>query len=714
MMNRKTTGAILLLFMIVSTICHTSSVTHATSREASWHRAVIRVDDAEIPFYLHLPKPEQPGQAILRSGGEDWPVEHSWQGDRLTLTFPGQDSVIHASVGRRGVLTGRWIRSGDEHTQEFRFRAEPRSDTDPIALFDWRKNYCLHEVDRRTASWRIESASLGSATLILTSTHVGDTGDRHGGLVAHQAILSTSSGDVFQLSGARSGGLYRGRYHIDSRYALFNGTECMLLTLRDDDGQYGKLKGELVGVDQRRESLTATILPRETKQETPDVPPATHDPEQINAMTDQPTSEPTTSTPDPAAFLPPSGWFTVELLREDGAAIPFTLFVPNQAIVHDAAPVIRAGGKPVLLVGRSSAGAVSITFPHYDAELRLSASTDDAGLLTGEYRRTGADGSRLSMPARATRVQRLTPDIMIPLDSTAAMPSDAAPVSERAETWRFDFEKGGPARGLFTIARYEPENADPIHTVRGTIMTPTGDYRFLSGDIDMQSDPPRFSLSTFDGAHAFHFQARMDSDLAHMEGRFFSGPTYSDSFTATRLPDGEDVELPDPFTEVSLRPGVSRLRLPQLEDPKYAGKAVIVNIMGTWCPNCHDEAPVLADLHRRYNDQGLEILSLAYEFGLDREGGEERALRQIERFRERHRTTWEIALAGSSDKQQAAATLPALSAVKAYPTTIFLDRDHTVRAIHSGFAGPATGERHEEVKREFERLAREIVEGTKR
>jgi thiol-disulfide isomerase/thioredoxin len=48
--------------------------------------------------------------------------------------------------------------------------------------------------------------------------------------------------------------------------------------------------------------------------------------------------------------------------------------------------------------------------------------------------------------------------------------------------------------------------------------------------------------------------------------------------------------------------------------PEFKGKPLIIDIFGTWCPNCHDEAPVLEKLYRKYHDQGLVIVGLAYEY----------------------------------------------------------------------------------------------------
>jgi thiol-disulfide isomerase/thioredoxin len=175
--------------------------------------------------------------------------------------------------------------------------------------------------------------------------------------------------------------------------------------------------------------------------------------------------------------------------------------------------------------------------------------------------------------------------------------------------------------------------------------------------------------------------------------------------TARRLGPDEEFELPDPFSEVALTSGDGKLHLAELDTPRYRGKPVIVQIFGTWCPNCHDETPVLRDLYERYHDDGLEVLGLAYEVT----GDDERSQRQVERFKEKFGIDWEIVIAGTSDKAQASKTLPDISAVKSFPTTIWIGRDGKVQAIHSGFAGPATGVEHVELVAEFEKLTEGIV-----
>ena len=141
------------------------------------------------------------------------------------------------------------------------------------------------------------------------------------------------------------------------------------------------------------------------------------------------------------------------------------------------------------------------------------------------------------------------------------------------------------------------------------------------------------------------------------------------------------------------------------DSPEFKGKPVIVDIFGTWCPNCHDEAPLLEQLYRKYRTQGLVIVGLAYEYVDDTA----RDLRQIGIYREKYGLTFPLLLAGTTDQGQIEKTLPQLVSFGAYPTAVFLDRNGRVHAIHAGFAGPSTGEKYQEVQQHMDELTREIV-----
>jgi thiol-disulfide isomerase/thioredoxin len=44
---------------------------------------------------------------------------------------------------------------------------------------------------------------------------------------------------------------------------------------------------------------------------------------------------------------------------------------------------------------------------------------------------------------------------------------------------------------------------------------------------------------------------------------------------------------------------------------QFAGKPLIINFWGTWCPPCRREMPDLQKIYNEYSPQGLEIIGLA-------------------------------------------------------------------------------------------------------
>ncbi len=232
---------------------------------------------------------------------------------------------------------------------------------------------------------------------------------------------------------------------------------------------------------------------------------------------------------------------------------------------------------------------------------------------------------------------------------------------------------------------------------RGTFLTPTGDYRYLSGDI---RDSAMY-LSTFDGGHAFLFHARLLAD-GSLRGDYWSGTAWHESWEAVR---DENASLPGAEDQTFLYEGETfdfsfpdvDGKMVSLKDERYRGKPLLVVLAGSWCPNCHDEAAFLSQIYREKHAQGLEIIGLMYE----RYPDFERAARQVRRYGKKFGIEYQLLIAGTSVKSEASKTLPMLNRIAVFPTTIFIDRNGNVVSIHSGFSGPGTGDHYEIVAKEL-------------
>ncbi len=267
---------------------------------------------------------------------------------------------------------------------------------------------------------------------------------------------------------------------------------------------------------------------------------------------------------------------------------------------------------------------------------------------------------------------------------------------------------------LATFKQGAAATADGRVPVTGILEPVSGDTGLLHGSVYADADGhTHFHLGRFDGIHVLALDGDFQPD-GGLKGQI-AGIASSAPFTAQR---SQDV--------ASANPNVQAGSLTRVKDPRqtflfsgidlsgkavdqgsaqFKGKAVIVDIFGTWCPNCHDEAPLLDQLYSKYHAQGLEIVGLAYEYTDDRA----RNVRQIEIYRTKYRITFPLLLAGTTAEGQIEKTLPQLVGFGAYPTTIFLDRDGRVHAIHAGFAGPSTGDKYLEVQHQMDRLTQEIL-----
>ncbi len=242
-------------------------------------------------------------------------------------------------------------------------------------------------------------------------------------------------------------------------------------------------------------------------------------------------------------------------------------------------------------------------------------------------------------------------------------------------------------------------------TITGTFLTPTGDYRYLAGNVVGDS----LFLSCFDGSHLFLFKAKAEPNRT-LTGTFNSGPTYLENWTARFDP---KAALPDPASLTFIKPGQKlafsfsepKGNKVSLSDDRFKGKVTVVQILGSWCPNCMDETNFLSPWYKKNRSRGVEVIGLAFEKSANMaESGP-----RIERMKDRFKIDYPVVLAGTDDKVEAAKALPALNRVVAFPTTILVDKKGQVRHIHTGFSGPGTGVYYDQFVDEFNRLIEKLL-----
>lgn len=345
-------------------------------------------------------------------------------------------------------------------------------------------------------------------------------------------------------------------------------------------------------------------------------------------------------------------------------------------------------------------GVLTLRMDYYDGQLVLHAVSPQR--YEGDYARQTSKGM-VNIPV-----------VLAPHRDEAGRKAWSGP--SLAGDWVFTWPQDSGAERT-TRANFHQESTaadDGKLAVTGIIEPVSGDTGLLHGYMDQaMGGQAHFHLSRFDGIHALAIDGTFEPD-GTLKGNM-GGIVALDPFTAIRATDTKTADpnvLAETLTHVKdpQQPfqfsGVDQCgkRLDQ-DSSEFKGKPLIVDIFGTWCPNCHDEAPVLEKLYRKYHAQGLQIVGLAYEYVDDTP----RNLKQIEIYREKLGLTFPLLLSGTTDQGQIAKTLPQLQGFGAFPTSIFIDRSGHVHAILAGFTGPSTGEKYQQVQQRMDELVQQIV-----
>ena len=316
----------------------------------------------------------------------------------------------------------------------------------------------------------------------------------------------------------------------------------------------------------------------------------------------------------------------------------------------------------------------------YAATVDVRISGDS---LIGRYHNVGSRGPR-SIPFRAARGRWPVEPAPAPLVGSW----DATLTTDGRTSPRVFLFANGPAG------------------VRGAVVSNTGDYGQFWGAATGDS----ITIWRFDGSFVYMLTARLAGDT--LRGVFHAGLRTQTPFTAVRSTGRPHLRAPTEVTQADTT-APFRFAFPDLDgrmvtsdDARFRGKVVMIDVFGTWCPTCHEAAPMLVRLHRDFHERGLEIVGLAYEVTGDT--AVDGAL--VRRYRDKLGIPFPLLLAGISDTEAAAQTLPQLRGFTSFPTTIFLGRDGRVRRVHAGFYGAATGPMHDRQVAGFRALVEQLLE----
>jgi len=331
--------------------------------------------------------------------------------------------------------------------------------------------------------------------------------------------------------------------------------------------------------------------------------------------------------------------------------------------------------------------SVFIHLPYFDSEIRAFS---DGHNIDGKFvNNTRIDKKMIPFKAKMFQDYRFTP-------------KKEKPITNISGKWKITFKEDDPIDAL-GIGEFKQTG----NYLEGTILTPTGDHRYLEGTVQGK----KIFLSAFDGSHAFLYAGTIGADSVSLSGDFYSGIHWHQTWTAVR---DEKIELPNPDALTFLNPGFKQVSFSfpdtagnkvSLPDKKFIGKVVVIQIMGTWCPNCLDESQFLTEYYSKNKSRGVEIIALDYE----RKDDFEKAKNNISRLQNRLNITYPILFSGTTSAENKKKSLPMLNHIMSFPTTIFIDKKGTVRKIHTGFNGPATGKRYEEFIADFNAFMDKLI-----
>jgi len=228
--------------------------------------------------------------------------------------------------------------------------------------------------------------------------------------------------------------------------------------------------------------------------------------------------------------------------------------------------------------------------------------------------------------------------------------------------------------------------------IKGSYLTKYGDYRYFHGVVSGDE----FYASSFDGVYNYLIKGKL-------EGKKLSAQILANYKIQLEGKRNDEAKLVDPYklTKVDTKlafsfPDLKGKKI-SLADEQFKNRPVILQIFGSWCPNCIDELNYLIPWYEKNRDRGIALIAISFERTLD----VKRAQVVLRKLAQKHKLNYPMLLAGVSPEDTPEKKLPGVKNFMAFPTTIFLDKNHNVYKVHTGFNGPSTGEFYQQWQKDF-------------
>jgi thiol-disulfide isomerase/thioredoxin len=388
--------------------------------------------------------------------------------------------------------------------------------------------------------------------------------------------------------------------------------------------------------------------------------------------------------------LKQGAWRGVMLIDKDNSSVelPFN-FTYAKSTDGKLKIIITNAGEKISTDEISFAGdSVIIKMPVFKDEIRAKIVSSDS--ISGVYMHFGSK-SKYGIPFYAAfgKTERF-------------YGANKTPALDITGRWEATFQPGDSEEYKAVGEFYQKGN-----NLTGTFLTASGDYRFLEGAVSGND----VMLSCLDGAHSLLFTANISPDGKLQNGILVGGPTWKEKWIAFK---NEKAELPDPDKQSAIKEGTEKIDFSfpdlknnkvSLSDDKFKDKAVVIQLMGSWCPNCMDETRLFTELYPIYQPKGLEIIGLCFE-SKDYEESKQR----IQRFSNQLNAKYEFLYAGEVGNKPLMQALPFMKEFKGYPTTIYLDKNHKVVKVFTGFSGPGTGMHYDKQKNDIVQMFDKLIE----